>query len=104
MISGNAFSCVVGVVGALGESETPRARPNVRLERAARMTRWCEVALRLARDLRHVLGGRTLLSLHDLELDEVTLGERLEAVPLDRRVMNETILLSILRRDEAKPL
>src|SRR5688572_14508953 len=58
----------------------------------------------LAAELRHVLGGGTLLALHDVELDTLTFAERLESAALNRRVMNEAILLSILRRDEAEAL
>ena len=53
------------------------------------------------RQLRHVLGSWSLRSLHDIELDAVTLGQRLEAVALDRGVMYETVL-SIFGRDEAE--
>src|SRR5690348_4088447 len=54
--------------------------------------------------LRHVLGCRAFLSLHDVELDALPLTEGLEAAAFDGRMMNEAILLSILRRDEAEAL
>src|SRR5580765_6478056 len=67
--------------------------------------RFSEVtSLSLVAQSHHVLGGGTLLPLHDVELDALALGQRLEAAALNRRVMDETILLSILGRDEAKAL
>src|SRR6185312_16472350 len=45
-----------------------------------------------------------LLALAAFELDLGTLGERLEAVAGDRRVMDEQILRSVVRRDEAVAL
>src|SRR5262249_55962403 len=54
--------------------------------------------------LGHVFGRRPLLPLHDVELDALTFGERLESIALDGRVMNEAVLLSILGRNEAEPL
>jgi hypothetical protein len=35
----------------------------------------------LGTDLLHVLGGRALRPLHDVELHALTLGQRLEALP-----------------------
>ena len=55
-------------------------------------------------ELGDVLSGRALLTLHDVELDALAFGERLVAVALDGRMMNEAILLTILGRDEAKAL
>src|SRR5512143_2147863 len=55
-------------------------------------------------ELGDVLSGRALLALHDVELDALAFGERLVAVALDRRMMDEAILLTILGRDEAKAL
>src|SRR5688572_19434249 len=60
--------------------------------------------LRLAAQLDDVLRGRALSALHHVELDLVTLGQGLEALSRDRRVMNEAILLSTLRSDEAEAL
>src|SRR5581483_255687 len=57
---------------------------------------------RLASDSRHVLGRGTFLALHDLELDALTLGQRLEAVAVDGRMMDEAILRATLRSDEAE--
>src|SRR6185295_4133401 len=57
-----------------------------------------------AADLDDVLGGRAFLALDDVELHAVSLGQRLEAVALDRGVMDEAVLLSILQRDETEPL
>src|SRR5665213_2768314 len=59
---------------------------------------------RLLADLRYVLGRGTLLALHDLKLDALAFGEGLEARSTNRRVMNEAILRTILRRDESKAL
>ena len=59
---------------------------------------------RLLADLRDVLGGWTLLALHDFELDALAFGEGLEARSTNRGMMNEAILRTILRRDESKAL
>src|SRR4051812_39536823 len=53
--------------------------------------------------LRHVFGRWALLSLNDIELDAVALGEGFEAPALDRRVVDEAVLLPVLTSDEAKP-
>src|SRR5688572_18636380 len=55
-------------------------------------------------DLDDVLCGRALLTLHDVELHALALGERLEALACDGRVMNEAVLLAVLRRNEAEAL
>src|SRR5438874_12225125 len=55
-------------------------------------------------ELHDVLRRRTLLSLHDVELDALALGERLEPLRLDRGVVHEAVLLAVLRRDETEPL
>jgi len=55
-------------------------------------------------NLRYVLGGGTLLALHDVELDLLAFGERLEAVGLDGRVVHEAILRAVRGRDEAEAL
>src|SRR5687768_8503143 len=57
-----------------------------------------------AAQLRDVLGGRTLLALHDVELDALAFGEGLEATALDGRVVDEAVLLAVLGRDETKAL
>src|SRR5690242_16873620 len=55
-------------------------------------------------ELRHVFGGRALLALDDVELDTLAFGQGLEARPLNGRMMNEAVLLSVLGSDEAEPL
>src|ERR1700733_1951219 len=57
-----------------------------------------------ASDLGDVLGGGALLALHDVELDPLAFSERLEAAALNGGVVNEAILLPVLRRDEAEAL
>src|SRR4051812_39968786 len=57
-----------------------------------------------ALQLHNVLCRRALLALHDVELHAVTLGQALEALCLDRRMMDEAVLLTVLGRDEAKAL
>src|SRR5579872_6743081 len=52
----------------------------------------------------YVLSGWTLLTLNDVELDDITFREGLEARALNRAVMHETVLLSVVRGNEAKPL
>src|SRR5579862_2264997 len=54
--------------------------------------------------LRHVLRGGALLSLNDVKLDLLAIGERLESVALDGRVMDEAILRAALGCDETKAL
>src|SRR5262249_460824 len=54
--------------------------------------------------LGHVLRGGAFLTLHDVELDALAFGEGLEAATLDRGVVDEAILLSLFRRDEAEGL
>src|SRR5690554_4154098 len=61
------------------------------------------VVWRLA-DARYVLRRRTLLALHDVELDALALGERLEAATLNRAVVDEAVLRAVLRRNEAEAL
>src|SRR5437899_2634537 len=55
-------------------------------------------------ELHDVLRRGTLLPLHDVELNPLTLGERLEPLCLDRGVVHEAILLTVLRRDKAETL
>src|SRR5690606_17029749 len=45
----------------------------------------------LATELGHVLGGRALLALNHVELHALALGEGLEALALDRRMVDEQI-------------
>src|SRR2546425_5698472 len=58
----------------------------------------------LGSDLADVGSGRSLLSLLDLELHRITLGERPEALRLDRRVMDEHVFAPVVRCDETIPL
>src|SRR3989337_513622 len=53
-------------------------------------------------DLGDVLGSGALRTLHDVELHPVTLGEAAEAVRLDGGMVDEAILVPILRSDETK--
>src|SRR5687767_8991802 len=55
-------------------------------------------------DLGDVFRRRTLLALDHVELDAITFGEGLEAIALDRRVVDEAILAAAVRRDETKAL
>src|SRR5688500_11339134 len=57
-----------------------------------------------AAESRHVLRGRALLPLHDVELHALALVERLEAPALDGGVVDEQVLASVLGRDEAEAL
>src|SRR5436305_15231878 len=56
-----------------------------------------------AGDLDDVLGGRALVALDHVELHAVTLGQRLEAVALDGRVMDEAVLLPVIPGEETEP-
>src|SRR5690606_24500436 len=44
------------------------------------------------------------LALHDVKLNTLALGQRLEAVTLDGAVVDEAVLAAIIRRDETKAL
>src|SRR5688572_24391080 len=55
-------------------------------------------------NLPHLLRRGPLLPLDDVELNGVTLSERLEAFPLDRAEVHETVLLAVVRGDETEPL
>src|SRR5688572_16798598 len=55
-------------------------------------------------DLVDVRSLRTLRLVDDVELDLIALGQRLEAIALDRAEMNEAVLAAVLRRDESKTL
>ena len=76
-------------------------------KRAARfrepLFRWNESS-ELTSDLDDVFRRRTLGTLNDVELDALAFGEGAETATLDRRVMDEAILLATLRRDEAEAL
>src|SRR6266550_4991016 len=78
-------------------NKTKRRRPKGR--RRSSVYRSCA---RL--ELHDILRRRTLLSLHDVELDPLALGERLEPLCLDRGVVHEAVLLAVLGRDETKAL
>src|SRR5690348_14188352 len=58
----------------------------------------------LPAELGDVLRRGALLALHDVELHPLAFGERLEALALDGRVVNEAVLLAILRGDEPEAL
>src|SRR5690606_19574154 len=55
-------------------------------------------------ETRDVLGGRAFLTLDDVELDALTFLEGLEALPVDRRVVDEAVLRTVLGGDEAEAL
>src|SRR5215208_2139789 len=84
-----------------GQEEGPARRAPGRPLRGAAASRGPAA---LAAELHHVLGGRALLALHDVELHPLALGQRLEAAALDGGVVDEAILLAAFRRDEAEPL
>src|SRR5690606_3775651 len=52
----------------------------------------------------HVLGGRPLLALNDVELDPLAVVQRAETAALDGAVVHEDVLLAVVTRDEAEPL
>src|SRR5215210_2017951 len=54
--------------------------------------------------LGHVLGGGALRTLHDVELNPVALRKATEAFRLNGGVVDETILVPILRGDKTKTL
>src|SRR5206468_282308 len=51
-----------------------------------------------------VLRGRALLALDHVELDPLALGQALEALGLDGRMVDEAVLLTALGRDETEAL
>src|SRR6185312_11047175 len=58
----------------------------------------------LASELDDVFGRGALGALDDVELNALAFGERAESVALDRRVVNEAVLLSAFGGDKAKAL
>src|SRR5687768_16326525 len=89
-----------GVPAAAGREQDAKTG---RLSRGAPSRASAAEAL-AARRLGDVLGGRALLPLHDVELHDLTLGERLEAVAGDGAVVDEAVLLTVVGRDEAEAL
>jgi hypothetical protein len=55
-------------------------------------------------DLGDVGRSRSLLALYDVKLDPFTFIQRPEPTPLDRGMMNEAVLLTVITCDETKPL
>src|SRR5690348_543951 len=60
--------------------------------------------LRSTAQLRHILGRGTLLTLHHVEFDALTLAQGLEATTLNGRVVDEQILPTVFGRDKTKSL
>src|SRR5688572_5751428 len=58
----------------------------------------------LSAELGDVLSRWAFLALHDVEFNALALGQRLEAVALNGGVVNEAILLSVIRGDKTKAL
>src|SRR5258708_15014001 len=83
----------------------PRSRkPEKRKRRPPKRAPLGPTVPRWLRELDDVLRRRALLALHDVELDALAFGERLEALRLDSGVMHEAVLLAVFGRDETKPL
>src|SRR4051812_22923658 len=72
--------------------------------RTARARRQRAVQTSALRDLRHVRRLGALCTLARLVLDLHAFGERLEAAACDLRMVDEEILATIFRGDEAIPL
>ena len=53
-------------------------------------------------DGHHILRRRALLALDNFEFYLLTLGQGLEALALNRRVMTKDVLLTVVTGDEAK--
>src|SRR5512134_1027255 len=64
----------------------------------------CAAAPCLGAELRDVLRRGALLALHDVELDALALGQALEPLGLNGRVMDEAVLLAPFGGDEAETL
>src|SRR5688572_28755507 len=91
-----------------GEDGRQSRKPSPQAKRGASIrdappdcTSEADVALRR---LRHVLGCRTLLTFDDVELHRVALSKGLESRAADRAVVDEAILLPVVRSDETKAL
>src|SRR5437764_14862856 len=67
----------------------------------ARLSR-CRATPASARGLHHVLGGRALLALHEIELHGLPFSETLEAIALNRAVVHEAVFVPAVRSDKAK--
>src|SRR5205807_4126474 len=57
-----------------------------------------------ALELHDVLRRGALLTVHDVELNALALGQRLESLRLNGGVMHEAVLAAVLGGDEAEPL
>ena len=81
-------------------------RSRTDFDRPGSRTTWASVSrlLALAANLRDVLGRRALGALDDVELDALAFSEGAETAALDRRMVNETVLLTAVGSDEAKAL
>src|SRR6185503_19310192 len=80
-----------------------RIIPEIRRRRSRRRLRVSLCGRDRTLALPNVAGLQALRPLHDLELDALPLGERLEAFPLDRGEVHEYVLATFLR-DEAETL
>src|SRR5690606_35247754 len=80
-------------------SELPVMKQGCSLRSSPFVTWPCSAA-----HLGDVVRRRTLLALHDVELDGLTLCQRLEALALDGRVMHEAVLLTAVGGNETKTL
>jgi hypothetical protein len=84
-------------VACPGRGKRKRATRNIRMARL-RYGRG-----RLA-DRDYVLSGGALLALYDVKFNLVAVIEGLEALGLDRAVVDEAVLGTIVRRDKTKAL
>src|ERR1041384_3034919 len=87
-----------------GGGVAARARRGAPCGGAAGRLWWAARPGLLGGDLRDVLRRRALLALDDRELHSLALGQGTEALVLNRRMMEETVLLAVLWGDEAEAL
>jgi len=83
-----------------------RKKPDRFFDRPGSLTTWADGSRTtgLAPDLRDVLGRGALGALDDVELNALAFSEGAETAALDRRVVNEAVLLTALWGDETKAL
>src|SRR5947207_15679593 len=84
-----------------GSARQTNGRPATRAGRPSPCHRASGVGLLQLDD---VLRRGALLALDDVELDPLAFGQALEALGLDRRMMDEAVLLTVLGGDEAEAL
>src|SRR4051794_10608577 len=96
-------SCVRSSDSGVWPRDSPHAEPRRWKERKLPVSAAAPTG-RNGLKLLDVLRRGALSALHDVELHAIALGEALEALRLDGRVMDEAVLLTALGGDETEAL